>query len=352
MKKSKVVRYLACVTVILTLLSLLPACSFAAKDSSEYGNGNPNQDIREGVRNSYENKTENVGEVSDIGSYSKQQEKQQEKQQGKNLNVKSRNETSEYKQEKKQLEEELKSHKQEYWEAKEDFLKIRNRIREGKLDPNSEEALNTTKLYINSSINYMVAHLSNVKSNIAHSSGNGTKDRIVALDEKIKLLEVEKTNITNASSQEELVVMASSVRGVWNNAEKTSLASAGQTVSEKMGEYLEKSENLSEVLGVRVENLKETGINTAELETKLASYTSYIKSAQEKRETADSIYNDENVTRNDVQKANNYLRQSLNDISKANKILRDIFVELKKYEFEKYNSTEASNITDIKFKAT
>ncbi len=190
----------------------------------------------------------------------------------------------------------------------------------------------------------MVAHLSNVKSNIAHSSGNGTKDKIVALDEKIKLLEVEKANITNASSQEELVVMVSSVRGVWNNAEKTSLASAGQTVSEKMGEYLEKSENLSEVLGVRVESLKETGINTAGLETKLASYTSYIKSAQEKRETADSIYNDENVTRNDVQKANNYLRQSLNDVSKANKILREIFGELKKHEFEKYNITEASNI--------
>jgi len=116
------------------------------------------------------------------------------------------------------------------------------------------------------------------------------------------LLEVEKAEIANASSQEELLVVVRSVRGVWNNAEKTSLSSAGQTVSEKIGEFLKESEKLSEKLGTKVENLKETGVNTAELETKLASYVSYIKSAQEKKEVADSIYNGENVTREDMTK--------------------------------------------------
>ena len=158
-----------------------------------------------------------------------------------------------------------------------------------------------------------------------YSNGNGTEEKITAIDEKIKLLEAEKAKVANASSQEELAVVVRSVRGVWNNAEKTSLAGAGQTVSEKIGEFLEKSENLSEKLGVKVKNLKETGVDTSDLETKLASYNSYIKSAQEKKEAADSIYNGENVTREDMQTANNYLRQSLSDISKANKILREIF---------------------------
>jgi len=337
MEKSRVLQYLACFTIILTVLSLLTGGSLAARDSSENGNGNPNQHMREEARNSYRNET---GNLSETGNSELDAEKQQ-----KNLSSKRRNKVSEYKQERKQLDGELQFHKQEYKEAKEEFLKIRNRIRAEELDPNSEEALNGTKLYLNSSINYMIAHLSNVKSNMAYSNGNGTEEKITAIDEKIKSLEAERANIANASSQEELLVVVKSVRGVWNNAEKTSLAGAGQTVSEKIGEFLKESENLSEKLGVKIESMKETGVNTAELETKLTSYVSYIRSAQEKKEAADSIYNGENVTREDMQKANNYLRQSLTDINKANKILREIFGELKDYELEQINGTEVKNIT-------
>jgi hypothetical protein len=194
----------------------------------------------------------------------------------------------------------------------------------------------------------MIAHLSNVKSNIEYSNGKRIEEIITAIDENLKLLEVEKINIANASNQKELLVVVRSIRGVWNNAEKTSLAGAGQIVSDKIGEFLEESGNLSEKLGAKVKKLKETGVNTAELETDLASYTSCIKSAQEKKKMADSIYSNENVSRENLQTANNYLRQSLNDISKANKILKEIFGELKYYEIENNNGTEVNNLTEFK----
>jgi len=338
MKKSRIVQNLACFTIILTLLSLLPGGSLAARNSSDHGNSNQNQYMREDTLVSY-NETDNVGESSSSESDVKQEQK--------NLSTKNQNNVSDYKQERKQLEEELQLHKQEYNEAKEDFLKIRNRIRAKELDPNSEEALNATKFYLNSSINYMISHLSNVESNMEYSSGNITDEKVIALDEKIKLLEVEKANVANASSQEELLVVVRSVRGVWNDAEKISISSAGQTVSEKIGEFLEKSENLSERLGVKVEGLRETGVDTSELEIKLASYISYIKSAQEKKVMADSLYSGENVTLKDMRTANNYLRQSLNDISKANKLLREIFDKLKNCETEENNGTEVRNLTKL-----
>jgi hypothetical protein len=340
MKKSRVMRYLACFTIILTLLSLLPGSALAARDSSEHGNGSPNQYMREDIHSSYRNETDSKGEVNSTEPNARQEQK--------NLSAKNQNKLSEYRQERKQLQEELQFHKQEYREAKEDFINVRNRIRAEKLDPDSEEALNATKLYLDSSIDYMIAHLSNVKNNMIYSNGSETEEKIIAINEKIKLLEVERANIANASSQEELLIVVRSVRGVWNNAEKTSLAGAGQTVSEKIGGFLRESENLSEKLGAKVENLREDGVDTAELETELASYISYIESAQEKKEAADSIYNEENITREDMQKANNYLRQSLNDISKANKILREIFGELKDYEIEGDNGTEFKNTTEPK----
>lgn len=207
MKKSRVVLYLACFTIIITVLSLLPGGSLAARDSSENGNSNPNQYMREVVLSSDKNKTDNADEANSSKSDAKPEQK--------NLRAKSRNNVSEYKQERKQLKEELQFHKQEYKVAKGDFLKIRNRIRAEELNPNSEEALNATKLYLNSSINYMIAHLSNVKGNMEYSDGNGTEEKIIAIDEKIKLLEAEKAEIANASSQEELLVVVRSVRGVW-----------------------------------------------------------------------------------------------------------------------------------------
>lgn len=241
MKKSRVVLYLACFTIITIVFSLLPESSLAARDSSENRNVNPNQYIREDILNSDKNKTDNVDEVNSSKSAAKSEQR--------NLNSKILGNISEYKQEKKQSKEELQFYRQEYKVTKENFLKIRTRIRENELDPNSEEALSVTKSYLNSSINYMIAHLSNVKGNMEYSNGNVTEEKIIAIDEKVKLLESEKAKIANASSQEELSVVVRSVRGIWNNAEKISLSSTGQTVSERIGEFLEESEKLSKKLG-------------------------------------------------------------------------------------------------------
>jgi hypothetical protein len=262
------------------------------------------------------------------------------------LSVKDENKISEYKQDRDKLKDELQLQKKEYQQAKKDFLKTRDQIRAGKLNPQSNEALNATKLYLNSSINYMVAHLSNVKSNLDYSNGNGTEGTIVVIDEKIKLLETEKVKVANASNQKELADDVKSVRGIWEDAQEISLASTGQIVSGKIGEYLEKSELLSEKLDERIKGLNETGADTSDLEIKLASYKSYIKSAQEKKKDSDSIFNDKNTTTENLEKANNYLLQSLSDINKANKLLRDIFEGLKNTKPGKMNETVKVNGTE------
>jgi hypothetical protein len=335
MKKLRIVRYLAYFTIILTLLSVFPESALSAKDSSDQGNEHQNQYILENSRGAYNNETD--GE-NGTGNSELDPKKFQN-----NLSVKDHG-ISEYEQEKTKIKEELQVQRKEYQGAKEDFLEIKNRIRAKKLDPNSNEALNATKLYLNSSIGYMIAHLSSVKNNIADSNGNGKEEKIAAMDEKIKLLEVERTKVVNASSQRELVVTVRSVRSVWDDAQRISLGGSGQIVSEKIGEFLEKSDTLSAKIGTDIELLNKTGVETSDLETKLASYNSYIRSAQEKKEKADSIYDGENATPENMEKANNYLRQSISDINKANKILREIFEGLKEYETELTNETNETNV--------
>ncbi len=137
------------------------------------------------------------------------------------------------------------------------------------------------------------------------------------------------------------------VRETWVDAQKISLAGAGQIVSEKVGEFLEKSEALSDTLDSRIENLNKTGADISDLKIELASYRSYLKSAQDKKKDADSIYEDQNVTRENLEMANNYLLQSISDINKANNLLKDIFEELKKTENPKINEVDVESSPKI-----
>lgn len=291
MKKIRFMQYLTYFAIIFIIFILLQGAALAAKFPAE-AHGNQKKSMQE--------ESDNQSKIS------------------------------EYKQERQKIRAELEFQREEYQIARKDFQKVKNEINSEKLNPNSDEALNATRTYLNSSIGYMIAHLSDVRNNIENSNGNGTEKVVTTLDEKIKLLETEKAEVANASSQKELAAAVRSVRGTWDDAEKTSLSGAGQIVNGKVGEFLNKSEALSAVLDKRIQDLNETGTDVSDLRIMLSSYKSYLKSAQEKKKDADTIYANESATREDLVEANNYLAQSISDINKANKLLRDIFEELKK----------------------
>lgn len=345
MKKSRIVRYLAYVAFILMLFCVLPGGSLATRDSSEHGNGV--QYVGESITGSENTEKDIIKNANGTENSDPENIQDQDR-----VQTQDRDKISAYNLERKQVQEAIQLHKDEYRGAKEDFLKVRTQIRTGKLDPNSEEAVNATRLYLNSSINYMIVHLENVKTNMQYSNENGTEERIVAINENLKLLEAEQVKVANAVSQQEFVVAVRSLSEVWNNAQKISLTGAGQTVSQKIGIFLDKSDILSEKLGTKIEVLNEIGVHTADLETRLLSYNLYIKAAHEKKEAADSIYEDENATRENLIVANNYLREALNNVNKANQILRVIFDELKEYNLEEVYEIGLENNIETKLNNT
>jgi hypothetical protein len=343
MKKLVIVRYLAYITFILVIFSILPGEAFASRSLSDNGNQYANKNIIDAEI--YEkDSSENTNGTESSDSESVKEEK--------GTLIQDKDKYTAYKLERNQIREELELQKSEYREAKEDFIQVRNQIQAGKLNPGSEEALDATKLYLNSSISYMIAHLKNVETNIQYSNGNGTEEKIVAINESIKLLEAEQAEVANASNQQELLVSVRSVRGIWTNAQKTSLTGAGEIVSQRIGEFLDKSENLSEELDIEIQRLNETGVDTADLQTRLTSYNLYLKAAREKKEAADSIYEDENASPKDLEVANNYLREALNNVNKANQILKLIFDELKEHGFKEISEVGAENNMKTKINNT
>jgi hypothetical protein len=329
-KLGKVIRYASCMTVILIVFSILSTAALA-------GNG-------AGASNDAKNgKTLETLQKKDLIRENIQARNQTEN--GTLERVQLREET----QERTQLKEQLKVQKSKYQNSRKNFLAIRKQLRSGNY---GDEELGITRTYMNSSIDYMIAHLEKVQYNLEQSNGNGTEARIAAIEDRILQLQEEKNAIGEAEDLEDLVNTTESVRGVWNNVKNRTAAETGQTACESLDKLVNKSEAVSNKLDKELESLNKTGVNTTELEAKLANYNALMDSARENNEAAKKIYNEENATQEELQKADNYQQSALKEIKEANQILKEIFGELEQYRIEESSRIRAQNLPGTKFNDT
>jgi DNA repair ATPase RecN len=329
-KFGKVIRYASCLTVILIVFSILSTAALAgsgAGASNDAKNGKTLETLK---------KQELV------------KEKIQARNQTENRTLE-REQLREEAQERTQLKEQLKVRKNNYQSSKKNFLAIRKQLRSGNY---GDEELGITREYLNSSIDYMIAHLEKVQYNLEQSNGNGTGARIATIEERISQLQDEKKAIGKAEDLEDFANATESVRGVWNNVINRTAVETGQTACESLDKFVNKSEAVSLKLENEIGSLNKTGVDTTELEAKLANYNSLMDSARENNEAAKKIYNKENATQEELQKADHNLQSALNEIKEANQILKEIFGELKQYRIEEANRIRTQNALGTEFTDT
>ena len=296
MEKSKRDLHLSCFIILLLIFSILTATALA-KNGTGTGNG--------------------AKDEKPLETFQKKEIKEKAHE-----NSQIENGTRE------QLKEELKIQKNNYQKSRQDFLAIRKQLRSGDY---GEKELEITRTYLISSIDYMIAHLEKVQYNLEQS--NSTEIRTI--EDRVSQLQKEKEAIESAEDLEDFTVAAKSVRGTWNNIQNSVDIETGKTASEKIDKCVDKSKTFSNKLGNEIESLKATDVNTTALEAKLASYNALMDSAREKNDEAKEIYNKENATSTELQKANDYLQSALVDIKNANLIVKEIFGELEQYRIEK-----------------
>lgn len=326
-KPGEIIHYASYLTLIFILFSVLSPSALAGNGAGT-GNADRNGESFETFQ-----KTELL------------QEKNQEKNQNENL-TRGQKQPHEEVQERKQLKEKLNTQKNNYQNSRKNFLIIRSRLRAGNYN---EKDLETTREYLNASIDYMIAHLEKVQYNLEQSNGSGTEARINAIEERISQLQEEKKAIEKAEDLEDFTKATESVRGVWNNVKNRTAVETGQTAGEKIDDFANKSESISRKLEKELEKLNETGVNTSELESKLENYNALMASARKNSEAAKEIYNKENATEEELSKANGYLQNALGEIKEANQVLKEIFEELEQYRSEETNRNRARNNPEPEF---
>lgn len=318
----KVIRCTSYLILLLILFSVLSTAALAGNGAGT-GNNEKNEKMLETFQKKNLVKEEN------------QSRNQSEKETTERVQLR------EESQKRAQLKEELKLRRNNYQSSKKNFLAIRKNLRSGNYD---EKDLNITREFLNESIDYMIAHLEKVQFNMEQSNGNGTEARIAAIEERISQLQKEKQAIEKAETLEDLRNSTKSVRGVWNNARNGTVVETGQTACEKIDGFVNKSGYMSNKIEKEIERMNKKGVNTTNLESKLANYNSLMDSARENKEAAEDIYNNGNAAEVELQKADSHLQNALKEIKEANQVLKEIFVELKPYR-EQYRLNENNKKT-------
>jgi hypothetical protein len=329
-KLGNVIRYASCLTVLFVIISILSTSALAGSGA---GAGN---DVKNGKTFETLQKKELI------------REQIQDRNQTQNVTL-GQVQLREGTQERTQLKEQLKVQKSNYQSSRKNFLVIRKQLRSGNY---GEEELEITRSYLNSSIDYMIAHLEKVQYNLEQSNGNDTEARVTAIEARISQLQEEKKAIEKAEDLEDFVNATESVRGVWNNVRNSTAVETGQAAGEKIDDFVNKSGTISNKLEKEIGSLNKTGVNTTELEAKLASYNALMDSARENNEAAKKIYNSENATQEELQKADGHLQSALKEIKEANQILKEIFGELEQYRTENASKTRVRDAPGTEFNDT
>ncbi|MCQ6962265.1 hypothetical protein [Methanolobus chelungpuianus] len=143
-----------------------------------------------------------------------------------------------------------------YLDARDNFVKMKNNDKN--LD--SEEAIEATKDYLNSTIDYMIVSLED--------------------EEYITQLELIKEDVAAADTRKELAECARDIRDIWKDANRQKTASASKSADNKLSAVIRTSENMALRLENEIARLEGNGENVAELRSMLEEYRSLIAEAK------------------------------------------------------------------------
>lgn len=202
--------------------------------------------------------------------------------------------------------EKVKNAQAQYAQAKKDFLNAKAKNNE--LD--SEEAINATKDYLNSTIAWMIESL----------DAEEDADYIAALN-------AEKEEIGAANSRDQLAESAKDIRDIWKEARKDRVSSAAKSVNNKLNAVIKKSENMAQRLDKEIARMEQDGEDVTELQAMLDEYNDLIAEAKEYQEEARNAYTNGNENGEALRNMN----QAGQSIKDANAVLKSMLQALKQH---------------------
>ena len=195
------------------------------------------------------------------------------------------------------------STQERYGEATENFL----RIKANNSALNTEEAIEATKEYLNTTIDVMIESLEN--------------------EEYIEKLNDEKEDIAAATTRAELAECAQDIRDIWREARDERTSSTTTSINYKLTAVITVSETMALRLENEIARIEKNGEDVTGLQEMLVEYKAHIAEAKEYQEQAMIA----STNRERQPQGFQNMKQAGISIKEANAVLGDMLTELKQY---------------------
>jgi len=215
-----------------------------------------------------------------------------------------------------------------YKSARQDFLAARARFRARRNASNANITFEREKTFLLRADEAMIGHIEVIEARIKSTDllPDEEKNSILEeLDSYIDWLESRRGEIEAAETEEELLEIARAVREKWSEIRVTVKRIAGQLLSARIDRIIERSEALSERLDAKIQELKDRGADTAELERLLEDFNEKLALAEQKNNAAKESFKQIKSLRD----ADRLFRQGHGFIREASLYLREAYRDLK-----------------------
>ena len=198
---------------------------------------------------------------------------------------------------------ENKNVKAGYLDARDNFVKLKATDK----NLSSEEAIEATKEYLNSTIDYMISSLDD--------------------EEYVAELNLEREDVAAATTRKELAESARDIRDIWKDASRQKTMSVSKSVDNKFSAVIRASEAMALRLENEIARLEQNGEDVAGLEEMLEEYNASIAEAKKYQEQArNASANGEE--QGEVVRSMNQAGQSLKE---ANAVMKKMLNALKQH---------------------
>ena len=221
---------------------------------------------------------------------------------------------------------------EQHLNSRQALLNARNQLRNAET-PEEREQLRQrlqTKAqeHLLRTIDQMIGRLERLQARIeaAEQQGDVPEGASDNIDRYMLRLEGKKLEVENADTPTDIVSAARDIRGEWGEIRREIARHTTHILIARIGNYVGKSEKLSDRLGEEIDKLADQGVDTTSLENKLDRFDDQIVCVRTSHILARDALED-----GDPDEVGQAVRKANACIRDANQIIRAIFLELREY---------------------
>jgi hypothetical protein len=250
-----------------------------------------------------------------------------------------------------------------YNESKDEFEKEKALFEQFK-NTNDTKALEHAKKFLNHAGDVVINLLEKVKSKVQENDGltdNESSTMIADIDARIAAVKAAQEKVNASTTKEEVKAAAKAIIDEWGKTKSDVKEYVGRLVNAKVGEIIQRSEQLEKKLNDVLTEMKNNSINVDSLNTKVDLFSMRVEEARNKFKTAQSLFEQvktmkgESMTADRLntikilsEQAKNLAKEANSALQEAHSILMTIVKDVKQAGGEDINlESEASNATTV-----